>query len=466
MEFRTEFADYKDELAFLRAYLTEQGYLYYVLDAPVIPDYEYDRLNRRLEELEAEHPEEITPDSPTQRVGGKILDAFQPYTHEVPLESLQDVFNEGEVAAFCEKMEEALGPMAEYSVEPKVDGLSVALEYRDGVFVRGATRGDGRVGEDVTENLRTVRSIPMTLPEKLPRLIVRGEVYMARSVFESINAKRELAYAKALARLLPEGWLLGGGLLVDDRLVAMSLAENCGGTLIIHVEKALYSHQGAYPTLVQAFAAHFGGDCVYINRADDAGERGLRTSKLQYLPVRLAGKLRFEVQCEADRLREIPTVTTPRLTLTPLEERDEAAYNALCLDDARNRWWGYDYRQDLKGELTEDYFLSVARRDFAARRAVNFAVRLDRQLIGEVVLYRFDCRGGAELGCRIDKAYAGNGYGTEAFAAVAEWGLYKIHLSRVVAKCYKENQASYKMLSACMRKKGEDDTFFYFEKLV
>ena len=103
MEFRTEFADYKDELAFLRAYLTEQGYLYYVLDAPVIPDYEYDRLNRRLEELEAEHPEEITPDSPTQRVGGKILDAFQPYAHEVPLESLQDVFNEGEVAAFCEK---------------------------------------------------------------------------------------------------------------------------------------------------------------------------------------------------------------------------------------------------------------------------------------------------------------------------------------------------------------------------
>ena len=232
------------------------------------------------------------------------------------------------------------------------------------------------------------------------------------------------------------------------------------------MEKALYSHQGAYPTLVQAFAAHFGGDCVYINREDDAGDQGLRTSKLQYLPVRLAGKLRFEVRCEADRLREIPTVTTPRLTLTPLEERDEAAYNALCLDDARNRWWGYDYRQDLKGELTEDYFLSVARRDFAARRAVNFAVRLDRQLIGEVVLYRFDWRGGAELGCRIDPAYAGHGYGAEAFAAAADWALFRLSLARVKAKCYKENAASYKMLSACMRPAGEDETFFYFEKTV
>ena len=187
-----EFQDYREEMKYLRDYLNEQGYLYYVLDAPVIPDYEYDRLNRRLEELEAEHPEEVTPDSPTQRIGGKTLQGFSPYTHEVPLESLQDVFNDGEAADFCQRMDEALGSSAVYSVEPKVDGLSVALEYRDGVFVQGATRGDGRVGEDVTENLKTIRSIPMTLPEKLPRLIVRGEVYMARSVFEEINAMREL----------------------------------------------------------------------------------------------------------------------------------------------------------------------------------------------------------------------------------------------------------------------------------
>ena len=184
--------DYREEIRQLRDILNENGYRYYVLDAPTMSDREYDLLNRRLEELEAAHPEEITPDSPTQRIGGKLLEGFSTYTHEVPLESLQDVFNAEEVAEFCQRMEEALGEGVEYSVEPKVDGLSVALEYRDGVFVRGATRGDGLVGEDVTENLKTVRSIPMTLPEKLPRLIVRGEVYMARSVFEEINAMREL----------------------------------------------------------------------------------------------------------------------------------------------------------------------------------------------------------------------------------------------------------------------------------
>lgn len=184
--------DYREEIKQLRDTLNENGYRYYVLDAPTMSDYEYDMLNRRLEELEAAHPEEVTPDSPTQRIGGQTLEGFSPYTHEVPLESLQDVFNAGEVAEFCDRMDEALGAPVEYSVEPKVDGLSVALEYRDGVFVRGATRGDGRVGEDVTENLKTVRSIPMTLPEKLPRLIVRGEVYMSRAVFEEINAMREL----------------------------------------------------------------------------------------------------------------------------------------------------------------------------------------------------------------------------------------------------------------------------------
>ena len=182
--------DYKSEMKSLRDTLNEAGYRYYVLDDPAMQDYEYDRLLRRLEELEAEHPEEITPDSPTQRVGGAALESFQQVEHPVPLESLQDVFAPAEVEEFAERMEEALSSVS-YSVEPKVDGLSVALEYRDGAFVQGATRGDGRVGEDVTENLRTIKSIPMTLPEKLPRLIVRGEVFMPKNVFHKLNRRRE-----------------------------------------------------------------------------------------------------------------------------------------------------------------------------------------------------------------------------------------------------------------------------------
>ena len=162
-----------------------------------------------------------------------------------------------------------------------------------------------------------------------------------------------------------------------------------------------------------------------------------------------------------------PHLTTPRLTLNALTPADCGDYAALCRDVRRNRWWGYDYRTDLGDQpLTDTYFYDVARADFAARRAVNFAVRLKGRLIGEVVLYRPDFRGGFEQGCRIAPEYAGHGYGTEAFAAAADWALYHLGLARVVAKCFKENEPSRKMLSACMRPSGEDDTYFYFEKTV
>ena len=167
-----------------------------------------------------------------------------------------------------------------------------------------------------------------------------------------------------------------------------------------------------------------------------------------------------------DDWEAVPRLETERLVLDEITEADKPAYNALCLDDERNRWWGYDYRQDLRGELTEDYFLDVACHDFDRRLAVNFAVRLEGKLIGEAVLYNFDWRGGAELGCRIAPEFAGHGYGTEAFAAAADWALYRLGLEKVVAKCYKENTASFKMLSSCMRRNGEDETFFYFKKTV
>lgn len=210
--------DYQEEMKELRDKLNRNAYLYYVMDAPTMTDYEYDMLNRRLVQLEREHPEEITPDSPTQRVGDRILEGFTPYRHEVPLESLQDVFSGEEVTDFCQRMTDALGDPVEYSVEPKVDGLSVALEYRDGVFVSGATRGDGHVGEDVTENLRTIRSIPMSLPEKLPHLIVRGEVYMSKSVFAELNAERELKGEPLLAN--PRNAAAGSLRQLDPKVAA------------------------------------------------------------------------------------------------------------------------------------------------------------------------------------------------------------------------------------------------------
>ncbi len=249
--------DYREEMKQLRDTLNENARLYYTLDASTMSDYEYDRLYRRLQDLERQHPEEITPDSPTQRVGDQTLNDFAEVIHPVPLESLEDVFDGDEVRAFLQKVRETL-PQAAYSVEPKVDGLSVALEYRNGVFYQGATRGNGRVGEDVTENLRTIRSIPKTLPEKLPRLIVRGEVYMARSVFEEINERLELEGKTLMAN--PRNAAAGSLRQKDPRICAqrrldiavfnLQLAE--GRDFATHTESIAYLREQGFPTIPHA----------------------------------------------------------------------------------------------------------------------------------------------------------------------------------------------------------------------
>lgn len=182
----------KEKIRQLTQTLEEANYRYYVLDDPQMEDYEYDRLLRQLEELEVQYPELASPLSPTRRVGGQALSQFEKVVHPVPLESLQDLFSREELEDFDTRLRETV-PQAAWSVEPKVDGLSVALEYVNGEFVRGATRGDGRVGEDVTENLKTIRSIPMHLEGAPARLIVRGEVFMPKKVFAALNAAREEA---------------------------------------------------------------------------------------------------------------------------------------------------------------------------------------------------------------------------------------------------------------------------------
>lgn len=167
----------------------QHNFNYYVLDDPTIEDDEYDRLMRRIKEIEAENPEIVSESSPTQHVGGYAINTFEKVTHEVQMGSLQDVFSKGELYEFDERVKKAVGK-AVYCVEPKIDGLSVSLEYKDGIFTRGSTRGDGFVGEDITKNLKTIKSIPMVLSEKIPFIEVRGEVYMPKADFEKLVRKQ------------------------------------------------------------------------------------------------------------------------------------------------------------------------------------------------------------------------------------------------------------------------------------
>ncbi len=180
----------KQRIDQLTQLLNESNYRYYVLDDPSMPDFEYDRLLRELEDLEQAHPELAREDSPTKRVGGEALSKFEKVQHAVPLMSLQDVFSTQELQDFVGKILEE-HPQAEFTVEPKIDGLSVALEYENGVFVRGATRGDGVTGEDVTQNLKTIPTIPMSLSGAPEKLIVRGEVYMPKDRFHRLNERQE-----------------------------------------------------------------------------------------------------------------------------------------------------------------------------------------------------------------------------------------------------------------------------------
>ncbi len=210
--------DVQKEIDALRRELEYHSKLYYVDDAPVISDYDYDMLMQKLKKLESDHPELITPESPTQRVGGYALNTFAEVHHEVPLESLTDVFSYDELFQFGQRMDNSIAGAHEYCVEPKIDGLSMSLEYENGIFVRGATRGNGTIGEDVTENLRTVRSLPLRLVDAPEKLIVRGEVYMSKAVFNELNAEREIRGEQLLAN--PRNAAAGSIRQQDSRVAA------------------------------------------------------------------------------------------------------------------------------------------------------------------------------------------------------------------------------------------------------
>ncbi|MBQ3002302.1 MAG: NAD-dependent DNA ligase LigA, partial [Clostridia bacterium] len=201
----------------LETQLAYHSRLYYELDTPEIDDATYDRMFRELQDLEAAHPEHASPQSPTKRVGGKVAERFEKVPHQGRMGSLSDVFSEEEFYAFDARVREVT-PDATYCVECKFDGLSVALEYKDGKFVQGLTRGDGEYGEDVTDNLMTIRSLPLVLSEPVPHLIVRGEVYMPKQVFADLNAAREENGEKLFAN--PRNAAAGSLRQLDSRLCA------------------------------------------------------------------------------------------------------------------------------------------------------------------------------------------------------------------------------------------------------
>lgn len=267
----------------LRRELNYHAVRYYVYDAPEISDYEYDMLFEELKRLEAEHPEFDSPNSPTRRVGGVVLDRFEKVTHRNRMDSLADVFSYDEVTDFVGRMK-ALG-VEEFSVEPKIDGLSVCLHYENGQFISGATRGDGAVGENVTENLKTIAAIPMELSEPIPFLEVRGEVYMPRASFETLNEKREISGEPPFAN--PRNAAAGSLRQLDSRITA----ERKLGIFVFNVQEI---HGIEFETHTQSLEKMKAlGFCVIPDmiKASDCGQVAAHIKRIG----ELRGELPFDI---------------------------------------------------------------------------------------------------------------------------------------------------------------------------
>ena len=351
----------KERIRELTELLNDANTKYYVLDAPEMPDFEYDRLLRELEELEAANPELALPDSPTKRVGGEALSQFEKVQHPVPLMSLQDVFSTGELNEFLEKMKEAF-PSAEFSVEPKIDGLSVALEYENGVFVRGATRGDGEIGEDVTENLKTIRSIPMTIPDAPPRLIVRGEVFMPKSVFEKLNAEREEEGKTLFAN--PRNAAAGSLRQLDPKIAAqrkldilvfnVQLAE--GVEFSTHEESLKYLKDRKFKVVGAKFYTDAAKVVMRIEEINDSRE-----------------KFTFDIDGAVVKIND-------------LSQRDRLGSTAKF-----PRWAAaYKYPPEIKETVVEDIVIQVGRTGVLTPKAVVRPVRLAGTTVTNATLHNQD----------------------------------------------------------------------------
>ena len=354
--------DVKQQIEALRAEIMEHNRHYYDEDAPVISDFEYDALMRQLEELEAAHPEFYSPTSPTQKVGGTAKSSFAPVTHEVPLESLNDVFSFEELAAFDERMRAELPGGVEYCAEPKIDGLSMSLEYENGVFVRGATRGDGVTGEDVTENLRTVRSLPLKLKNAPERLIVRGEVYMSRAVFEELNAARELNGEALLAN--PRNAAAGSMRQQDPRVAASRKLD----IIVFNIQKSVGREFTTHAETLDALR-EFGFDAVPYTIC--------RSFEDCRAAVESIGESRGEFRYDIDGAV---------IKINSLAERLELGSTAKA-----PRWAAaYKYPPEKKESVVRDIVVQVGRTGVLTPKAVIEPVRLAGTTVTNATLHNQD----------------------------------------------------------------------------
>ena len=334
---------------------------YYDEDAPEIEDDEFDALTRELRELEAEYPQLITADSYTQRIHGELSNLFTPVAHEVPLASLQDVFSLEELREFDARVRETI-PEPVYVVEPKIDGLSIALEYRDGQFLRGATRGDGQVGEDVSANLRTIRSIPKKLKRPLPRIIVRGEVYMPKKTFRTLNAALEENGEKTFAN--PRNAAAGSLRQKDPKVTAKRKLD----ILVFNVQLA----EGI------TFTSH----CETLEYL-----KSLRFKVIPYKKLSDPKKIEEEILRINEEREKLPCDIDGGVV-----KLDDLAQRELLGATAKFPRWAvaYKYPPEVKSTVIEDIVIQVGRTGVLTPKAVVSPVRLAGTTVTNATLHNQD----------------------------------------------------------------------------
>ncbi len=348
----------------LKDILNKSGYEYYVLDNPTMSDFEYDRLMQELIKLEGEFPEFATADSPTQRVGGEVADGFAEVVHTVQMQSLADVFSKDELYEFDSRVRAALGDESvEYVTEMKIDGLSVSLEYENGLFTRGSTRGNGFVGEDITQNLKTIPGIPLKLNEPLPFIEVRGEVYMPEKSFLRLNEQREASGEPVFAN--PRNAAAGSLRQLDSRIAAERKLDIFVFNLQRIEGKELSSHSQSIEYLASLGFKVIPERDVYTN-IDDAYKEVLRIGESR-------GELAFDIDGAVVKVNSF-------------------AQREFLGSTSKTPKWAAAYKFPAEQKQTEllDIILQVGRTGAVTPNAVLKPVRIAGSTVSRATLHNID----------------------------------------------------------------------------